>query len=131
MKKMLTTSLAAILLLVISCTKQNSTAGSATAAQSQDNAVTTKYHIGDTLGGGIVIYLDSTKMHGLVTAFQNQGRIKWYNGVFTVTGATGTAVGTGVDNTKKIILSQKQGQYAATLCTAYRGGGNIDWFLPS
>jgi hypothetical protein len=79
MKKMLKTSLAAILLLVISCTKQNSTAGSAITAQSEENAVTTRYHIGDTLGGGIVIYLDSTKMHGLIAAVQKQGRTKWYN----------------------------------------------------
>jgi len=130
MKTKIKTSLAAILLL-ISCEKQNDVVNPAVNAQSTTNAVTVRYRVGDTLGGGIVFYVDSTRMHGLIAAFQNQGRAAWYNGVFTVTGATGSAIGTGALNTKKIVASQKVGRYAASLCTTYRGGGNTDWFLPS
>ena len=79
----------------------------------------------------VVFYVDSTKLHGLIVAFQNQGRVAWYNGEFTVTQAKGRAIGTGAENTRKIIISQRKGTYAATLCASYTGGGNSDWFLPS
>jgi hypothetical protein len=50
-----------------------------------------------------------------------------------VTGATGTTLGTGSDNTSKIIASQggKLTDYAACLARASGGGGYTDWFLPS
>ena len=125
----ITASLAAIFLL-LSCEKQ--TVESRTpATQSADNNVAIKYHVGDTVGGGIVFHVDSTKQHGLVAAFNNQGQTTWNNDSFVVTGATGTAIGTGALNTKKIIAIQKIAPYAATLCTSYRGGGYADWFLPS
>ena len=114
----------------MSCEKQAVENGRL-ASQSADNSTAIKYHVGDTLEGGIVFYVDSTKLHGLIAAFKNQGQATWYNNAFIVTGATGTAIGTGALNTKKIIAKQKIGQYAATLCTSYRGGGYTDWFLPS
>jgi hypothetical protein len=58
--------------------------------------------------------------------------IKWGDLYFLNTGATGTAVGTGAANTKKIIAVQGRGyNYAALICANYRGGGFADWFLPS
>ena len=131
MKSSIKTGLAAILLLAISCTKQNSNISSGIAAQSLDNSVTANVNVGDTLQGGIVFYVDSTKIHGLIVAFQNQGRVAWYNGEFTVTKAKGRAIGTGAENTRKIIISQRKGIYAATLSVSYTGGGYSDWFLPS
>jgi len=48
------------------------------------------------------------------------------------TGATGTAIGTGADNTTTIISVQGATEtYAAGLARAYTGGGYTDWFLPS
>ncbi|HNX23313.1 MAG TPA: hypothetical protein PKG60_04655 [Spirochaetota bacterium] len=47
------------------------------------------------------------------------------------TGATGTEIGTGKSNTKRIISAQGKGKYAAKICSEYRGGGKKDWFLPS
>lgn len=55
----------------------------------------------------------------------------WDNGVNVESGAAGTGLGSGRENTKKIIAAQGDGAYAAKLCADYRGGGKSDWFLPS
>lgn len=83
--------------------------------------------------GGIVFYIDSTGEHGLVAAPTNQSNgIKWYNGAYFTTGATGKAVGTGLANTNQIILAQGAGgSYAAKLCADLVIGAYSDWFLPS
>jgi hypothetical protein len=52
------------------------------------------------------------------TADQNIG-IHWYNGSYVVTGATGTAIGTGQANTTAIVTIQEAGSYAAQLCYSY------------
>ncbi|HPO50913.1 MAG TPA: DUF1566 domain-containing protein [Spirochaetota bacterium] len=57
--------------------------------------------------------------------------IQWYNGSYTTTGATATAVGTGKANTATIVASQGSGSYAAKLCDDLVLGGYDDWFLPS
>jgi hypothetical protein len=48
-----------------------------------------------------------------------------------VTGATGTAIGTGQANTTAIVTVQGAGSYAAQLCNDLTVGGYNDWFLPS
>ena len=97
--------------------------------------------IGKTYQGGKIFYIlvdgdlgyDANVQHGLIAATVDQGTgIQWYNGSYTTTGATGTAIGTGLDNTNKIIASQgNTGSYAAKLCRDFRGGGYTDWYLPS
>ena len=71
--------------------------------------------------------------HGLIAAVQDQSYIRWYNGSYSNTGATGTAVGTGSTNTTTIITEQgaTATSYAAGLARAYTAGGYTDWFLPS
>ena len=88
--------------------------------------------IGQSYQGGIIAYIDSTGQHGLIaaTADQSEG-IQWYNGTNIVTGATGTAIGTGLTNTNAIIAAQGSGSYAASIARDYNGGGYTDWFLPS
>jgi len=50
----------------------------------------------------------------------------------TVTGATGTAIGTGAANTAAILTAAcTSGNDAADLASSYAGGGCTDWFLPS
>ena len=48
-------------------------------------------------------------------------------------GATGTAIGTGANNTNIIIAAQGATSinYAAGLARSYNGGGFNNWFLPS
>jgi len=98
--------------------------------------------VGDFYGGGVVFYIFESgdtgyiagETHGLIAAVADQSDgIQWYNGSYVTTGATGTAIGTGADNTTTIISVQgaTETSYAAGLARAYTGGGYTDWFLPS
>ena len=90
--------------------------------------------VGDPYQGGIIAYIDGSGLHGLIAAAADQGAyIPWYNGSYTATGATATALGTGMANTTAIIASQGGAttSYAAGLARAYTGGGYSDWYLPS
>ena len=98
--------------------------------------------IGDFYQGGVVFHLFAEgeigyvagETHGLIAAVQDQSSgIRWYNGSYVTTGATGTAVGTGSANTTAIIAAQvgTETSYAAGLARAYTGVGYTDWFLPS
>ncbi len=92
-------------------------------------ATTHTLAIGEYFQGGVVFYLDGNG-GGLICAITDQNggsTIQWYNGSFTTTGATGTAIGTGQANTTAIINNQGAGSYAATVCTDLGEG----WFLPS
>lgn len=87
--------------------------------------------IGDFFGGGVVFYLDGN-VGGLICALSDQSSgMQWYNGSFTTTGATGTAIGTGQANTTAIINNQGAGSYAAQICDDYDDGTYNDWYMPS
>jgi hypothetical protein len=98
--------------------------------------------IGQNYYGGTIAYIlqsgdpgyDPNTPHGLVAATVNQSTgIRWYNGNYRTTGATGIAIGTGLANTNIIITSQgaTATSYAAGSARAYAGGGYTDWYLPS
>ena len=117
---------------VLSCTKENTKLKPVTTASVSDAAQQT-FHIGDSYGGGIIFYIDSTKKHGLIAAKTDQSTgISWYNNAYIKTNALATAIGKGALNTQKIVSAQgSKGSYAAKLCANYTGGGFTDWFLPS
>jgi len=131
MKSTMITGLAAILLLAISCTKENITRTSSAATQSTVKALT--FTIGQHYGGGIIFYIDTTGQHGLIADTADLQPSGWMNTVYTVTGATATRIDSGKSNTIKIVLSQGDSgiQYAARRCWHYTGSGYTDWFLPS
>jgi len=134
MKTIIKTGLAAILLLVISCTKEPLRTPHAANIQTKDNASikTGGHYIGEHYGGGVIFWINGKGQHGLIADIVDLGQATWYNGTFTITGATGTVIGTGAANTRKIILSQgTSGSYAALGCARYKGSGYNDWFLPS
>lgn len=92
--------------------------------------------IGQTYRGGIIFYIDKTGKHGLIAAPKDQTTdpnigIPWWNGSYTTTGATATAISTGQANTTAIIASQGTGHYAAKLADDLVIGKYSDWYLPS
>lgn len=120
-----------LLLLFSSCTKEALTEK---VTNTNTSNVVTTLRIGDSYGGGIIFYLDSTKRHGLIAAttniLYNNTYPYWWNGSYVRTGAKGSAVGEGKSNTDKIIAAQGVGNYAAYLCRHFNGGGFTDWYMP-
>jgi hypothetical protein len=97
-------------------------------------------NIGDDYLGGKVAYIlqsgdpgyDPSVQHGLIAAISDHSiRIRWHNGSNISTGATATALGTGLANTNTIITVQGAGSYAASVARNHTGGGYSDWYLPS
>jgi len=92
--------------------------------------------IGQQYQGGIIYYIDGSGQHGLIRALDADISVDNYtyqkfNG-FTVTGATGYNIGTGLSNTNILInLISAFDSPAALACTAFLGGGYTDWYLPS
>ena len=117
MKKLIYLFLA---LIIVACSSDDD-------ANGNDNLT-----IGQSYQGGIIAFIDSTGRHGLIAATEDQSSgIQWGNNDDIVTGATGTAIGTGLTNTNAIIAAQGSGSYAASIARDYNGGGYTDWFLPS
>ncbi len=112
----------------------NNGTGTSTASAAS-NAVTPRlYYIGEAFGGGKIAYIDGTFKHGLIASNADIGiQNNWnYGGVYSVVGATGTWIGSGLSNTNTIISHQgNAGLYAANRCRNYTGGGFSDWYLPS
>ena len=134
MKTTIKTGFAALLLLLAISCKKESVSTPAVSIKTEDNAaiITGPHRIGDHYGGGIIFWVNRIGSHGLIADTVDLGLATWWNGTYTTTGATATAIGTGKANTRKIILSQgKPGSYAALLCANYKGGGYTDWVLPS
>ena len=92
--------------------------------------------IGDSYQGGKVAYIDGTGLHGLIAAVADQGTgtiwaVAPYQST-AVTGADGTAIGTGNQNTIDIVAQNGAGStFAAGLCSNLVEGGYSDWYLPS
>lgn len=86
-------------------------------------------------GGGTIIFNKGNDRDGwqyLEVAPEDLEAVPWFNGKDGVaTGANETTVGSGKDNTTKILAILGKGTYAASACVAYDGGGFHDWFLPS
>ena len=89
------------------------------------------FRIGQSYGGGVIAYLDSTNFHGLIAAPKDQSvGVIWSDGLSS-TFATDTSIGTGKINTNKIVTNQGAGIYAASICQTLTLGGYSDWYLPS
>jgi len=108
-------------------------------------STTSSYNIGDTgPAGGLIFYInpdyenDGWKyFEAAPSDFQGINKDYWIQwdyreyGNNPVTGATDTAIGTGISNTQKIVNILGPGNYAAKLCNGFILSGYNDWFLPS
>lgn len=101
---------------------------------------TSDVSIGMSYQGGMIYYLllpgdsgyNPNQTHGLISSLSDQNQsIQWYNGTYVITGASGSVIGTGRQNTLNIISAQGSGSYAAKVCADLSLGGYTDWYLPS
>lgn len=89
-----------------------------------------QYYVGQQAFGGIIIFVDSTGIHGLVAAMVDVGTdVVFENGANSAT-PVATSMIDGAGNTA--LLAPHANDYtAAQLCDAYAGGGFTDWYLPA
>ena len=88
------------------------------------------FAIGDTHQGGIIFYLDGSG-GGLIAAPSNQPTAAVWGCYGESIGGTGSAVGTGNQNTINIEVGCTTTGTAADICANLTLGGHSDWFLPS
>ncbi len=69
--------------------------------------------------------------HGIIAAPSDQGQAPWGCSSTVISGADGTAIGTGAQNTIDIMNGCSQAGIAARLCGNLVLGGYSDWYLPS
>lgn len=131
MKKILTLLFFAIF---FSCSNDDSTTNDNT--NPDPNPTPTSYTLGGIgPGGGRIFSLDANGQHGLeVSAVL--GQVKWGyegDGPYSIITGLGTSIGTGAENTNKIVtyFGSGNGVYAAKLCDDLIQNGKDDWYLPS
>ena len=129
-----TTTTAAPTTTTTTTTEALTTTSTTTAAVSSEN-----YVVGQSAIGGTVAYIlqpgdpgyDPTLQQGFVATVADYPTTHSWGCAGKVTGATGTALGTGSQNTTNILNNCTQIGIAARVCANLAEGGYDDWYLPS
>ncbi len=95
--------------------------------------------VGDSYQGGIIAWVlapgdpgyTAGEFHGLIAAPADQGLGAWGCYGASITGADGTALGTGNQNTIDILAGCDDAGIAARICGDLDLNGYSDWYLPS
>ena len=88
--------------------------------------------VGDFYQGGIVFWVDpNDNTHGLVCAVSDLPNSQWGCHMTNISGAQGTVIGTGAQNTIDIEAGCTTANIAADRCANLSLNGYTDWFLPS
>jgi hypothetical protein len=125
MKKLLYTLLV-VSVIFSACEKEEETPTNNNNNNNNNSALA----IGDTHQGGIVFYLDGNG-GGLIASPTDQSVETWGCYGTLISGADGTAIGTGAQNTIDIEAECTWSLIAADICANLTLGGYSDWFLPS
>ena len=109
-------------------------------AYGNEVSFTTFKTIGQSYQGGIIAYIlqagdpgyDVNVLHGIIAAPSDQSTgSQWGCFATPISGADGTAIGTGNQNTLDIMNGCNVAGIAARLCGDLELGGYSDWYLPS
>ena len=121
-----------LILLLFGCTPENPT-------PNPTPTPTPTIAIGQSYQGGKIAYIlqagdigyDANVQHGLIAAPSDQGTANWGCQGIGISGADGTAIGTGAQNTIDIMNGCGTASIAARKCGDLVLGGYSDWYLPS
>lgn len=94
------------------------------------------HYVGELYGGGMVFWIDETGQHGLIVSLTDLGICDWWTNPYVnipSTNANRDGYYAGKTNTERIIAYpyHDNSNYAAMLCSEYKGGGFGDWYLPA